>query len=562
MATSSSSSSTAAPASRRVAKVAVVGAGAAGLAAAKELREFGHDVRVFEKGRDVGGVWVYDAAVEDDALGVDPNRAIVHSSVYASLRTNLPREVMGYASFPFASSKSFSGSDDRRFCGHEEVRAYLRAYATRHDLLDAISLGEEVTDATPVVAEASDDDDATRWGPKWRVTTRSVEKGDDDDANAAVVETFDALVVCNGHYSVPRVPSLPGSEARPPHTDWSPYDRVRVVNAVPEVLRPSLLSTHRVTLSIRTRRLSTPSDAFQLHHDVGPQMWPGTQTHSHNYRTPEGFEGKTVVVLGAMASGEDLAREIATRAKTVHLAARGWTPPREEGPEDGDPGDFPASSYPRNCVLRPGIAELRSEGVAVVFEDGAIVEGVDAVVYATGYHYVFPFLEGETDREGGGESEKKEAFSVAAVDNCVSPLYKHVFPPRSAPSLSFIGLPWKVVPFPQFELQARWIAKTLAEGGLPSREAMAEEAAAFEESLARDGVARRHAHRMGETQFAYNDELSTLCGEEPLAGWRAEMYRATGRRKRSKPTEYRDAAPWDDEAAREAAREEFARFID
>ena len=233
MATSSSSSSTAAHASRRVAKVAVVGAGAAGLAAAKELREFGHDVRVFEKGRDVGGVWVYDAAVEDDALGVDPNRAIVHSSVYASLRTNLPREVMGYASFPFASSKSFSGSDDRRFCGHEEVRAYLRAYATRHDLLDAISLGEEVTDATPVVAKASDDDDATRWGPKWRVTTRSVEKGDDDDANAAVVETFDALVVCNGHYSVPRVPSLPGSEARPPRTDWSPYDRVRVVHAVP-----------------------------------------------------------------------------------------------------------------------------------------------------------------------------------------------------------------------------------------------------------------------------------------------------------------------------------------
>ena len=89
-----------------------------------------------------------------------------------------------------------------------------------------------------------------------------------------------------------------------------------------------------------------------------------------------------------------------------------------------------------------------------------------------------------------------------------------------------------MVPFPQFELQARWIAKTLAEGGLPSREAMAEEAASFEESLARDGVARRHAHRMGETQFAYNDELSTLCGEEPLAGWRAEMYRATGRRKR------------------------------
>lgn len=29
-------------------------------------------------------------------------------------------------------------------------------------------------------------------------------------------------------------------------------------------------------------------------------------------------------------------------------------------------------------------------------------------------------------------------------DNCVGPLYKHVFPPQLAPSLSFIGLPWKV----------------------------------------------------------------------------------------------------------------------
>lgn len=29
-------------------------------------------------------------------------------------------------------------------------------------------------------------------------------------------------------------------------------------------------------------------------------------------------------------------------------------------------------------------------------------------------------------------------------DNCVGPLYKHVFPPALAPWLSFIGLPWKV----------------------------------------------------------------------------------------------------------------------
>ena len=44
----------------------------------------------------------------------------------------------------------------------------------------------------------------------------------------------------------------------------------------------------------------------------------------------------------------------------------------------------------------------------------------------------------------------------------VSPLYKHLFPPRHAPSLSFVGLPWKIVPFPLYELQSRWVARLLS----------------------------------------------------------------------------------------------------
>ena len=67
----------------KVSKVAVIGAGAAGLAAARELsKEF--DVEVLEQSDDVGGVWQYTFDVEEG----------VHSSLYASLRTNLPREVI------------------------------------------------------------------------------------------------------------------------------------------------------------------------------------------------------------------------------------------------------------------------------------------------------------------------------------------------------------------------------------------------------------------------------------------------------------------------------------
>ena len=43
----------------RCARVAVVGAGAAGLAAARELRAEGHDVAVLEASDHVGGTWRY-----------------------------------------------------------------------------------------------------------------------------------------------------------------------------------------------------------------------------------------------------------------------------------------------------------------------------------------------------------------------------------------------------------------------------------------------------------------------------------------------------------------------
>jgi cation diffusion facilitator CzcD-associated flavoprotein CzcO len=38
-------------------KIGIVGAGFAGLTSAKVLGEFGHEVQIFEKESDVGGVW-------------------------------------------------------------------------------------------------------------------------------------------------------------------------------------------------------------------------------------------------------------------------------------------------------------------------------------------------------------------------------------------------------------------------------------------------------------------------------------------------------------------------
>ena len=499
-------------AGRRRARVAVIGAGAAGLAAARELTLEGHDAVVFEQGAELGGVWVYDADVEDDLTGADANRAKrVHSSVYASLRTNLPREVMGFASFPF--TRAFT-DDTRRFPGHAEVRAYLDAYADHHRIRDVIRVNTRVVSVIPISPTSADfyasppltSRDLERWGPRWLVQTEpacaranvAVSKTDEERSNERSV--FDAVVVCNGHYSEPRCPTISGSDA-----------------------------------------------------------WPGTQMHSHNYRTPEGerfsFRGKSVVVLGAMASGEDLSREIASVAKHVTLASRGFVKP-----SDASRGDFPLDSYPENMSRAPGIAALLPETSGVLFEDGSVAHDVDVVLYATGYHVTFPFFASFHE-----ETFHEEILVPRAFDNRVAPLFEHVFPPASAPSLSFIGLPWKVVPFPQFEAQARWVAKTLSGAAqLPGRREMAETAKAAERADLENNVADRHAHRMGDAQFAYNKRLYAYCGETDLfltdPSWREAMYKATGVRKRAFPTSYRDGpdAPWSDEEALREARAEAA----
>jgi Flavin-binding monooxygenase-like len=465
--------------------VAVIGAGAAGLAAARELLREGHHVSVFEQGKQIGGIWVYNENVEDDLLGINPNRKRLHSSMYANLRTNLPREVMGYLDYPFDTqfssnknnNKSVSSIDPRRFCSHQEVLLYLEAYAEEFDLVKWIRFNTTVTTVNPLIDVAINIGEANgkkaAW-PRWRVSSCS----NSSAARKVLEEEFDAVLVCNGHYSEPRVPQFPGFDT-----------------------------------------------------------FPGLQTHSHNYRRPEEFSGKKVVLVGAAFSGMDIAQEIFDAgAAEVYLSAREWEDPNTGEAPDGSGSITPSSSSSSSCssssiIKVRNIEKLSADG-SVVFEGGRLVENVDVVMYATGYVYRFPFLE-----QQGISSE-----IVEIDDNRVGPLYKHVIPPKFAPTLAFIGLPWKVVPFPQFQLQSRWIARCLSgKVEVPTPKEMLEDVERYYQWMEDEKLPVRYTHRaQGELQKSYNLWLSHAAGDGDLPEWRHELYQATGMARRANNLGFRD----------------------
>ncbi|CAO1939286.1 unnamed protein product [Urochloa humidicola] len=187
--------------SRKKKKVCVVGAGIAGLGAARELLREGHAVTVMEQSGGVGGQWLYDPAIDaGDPLGV----AGAHSSIYASLRLNTPREAIGFSDFPFYPT--MNSGDPRRYPCHGEFLRYIRDFCDAFGLMDAVKLNTRVVRVA--MAPPRDGTDNLRWTVRSCATKQ---QGEDGKATTAE-EVFDAVVVAVGQYTQPRLPTIKGME--------------------------------------------------------------------------------------------------------------------------------------------------------------------------------------------------------------------------------------------------------------------------------------------------------------------------------------------------------------
>jgi cation diffusion facilitator CzcD-associated flavoprotein CzcO len=147
-------------------RIGIVGAGVAGLCTAKVLRAAGHDVVVWERAPDVGGVWSATRR-------------------YPGLSTQSPRDTYAFSDFPMPR-------DYPEWPSGAQVQAYLVAYAHDARLEPVLRLGTEVVRA--------------RHAAGWTLTVRDVATGAESE------QRVDHLVVANGVFCEPAVPELPGAD--------------------------------------------------------------------------------------------------------------------------------------------------------------------------------------------------------------------------------------------------------------------------------------------------------------------------------------------------------------
>ncbi|KAJ7668996.1 FAD/NAD-P-binding domain-containing protein [Mycena rosella] len=341
-------------------RVAVIGAGPAGLQAAAKLVEHNFSVRLFDRAPSPGGNWFYtdetpvrepypDRPIDQgaDVPGELPATRYYKEQeegvsledrwkehwqprpVWDNLHTNSPKVITELPDVPYSADKPWVLSN-------HDIQRHVRAYASFHNLnandYPTSSSAQPVTSYSTRVEKLEKLNDTQTW----RLTLRKLERLPETGQIKAQwwTEEFDAIVAATGPYASPHVPNIAGI------VDWSKV-----------------------------------KDAGQY-----------SVYHSQSYRRPERFQNKTILIVGASVSASEIARDIDPYAHRIIASIR---------PHDNlHPFQLRSlKRFPDTTEFVPEIAHFEplaahdrgiKDGVIRLI-NGTELHGIDEVIFATGY---------------------------------------------------------------------------------------------------------------------------------------------------------------------------------
>lgn len=312
----------------------IIGAGPAGLAAARALKERGLPYTHIERHTDVGGVWDID----------NPGSPMYESAHFISSKT-----LSGFTGFPMPE-------DYPDYPSNRQILAYIRAFAEHYGLREGIEFGTAVTSV-----EKLD-------GGGYRVTR----------ADGRATEHENVIVATGGQW-VPNIPELPGSftgEVRHTVTYRSPreFDGKRVLivgagNSGCDIACDAARNADKAFISVRRGYWFIPKHVFGIPADVfadnGPTlpMWLEQRVFGWILRLLNG----DLTRLGLPKPDHKVfeTHPIMNTQLLHHL-------------QHGD------------VIAKPGIAD--TEGTTVTFTDGSSEE-IDLILWATGYRHEVPYAQ-------------------------------------------------------------------------------------------------------------------------------------------------------------------------
>lgn len=170
--------------------------------------------------------------------------------------------------------------------------------------------------------------------------------------------------------------------------------------------------------------------------------YPGSVLHSKNYRNPNGFTNKIVVIVGCEASGKDIAEASVSVARKVYGVVR--NPEKlAELKKDQTSGI--------NWIGSLKSFDFVSQTIETADAEVPIIEEVDQIVFATGYLRSYPFL----------AALNSSQFPIITDGIRAHNMFNHLYYTPD-PTLIIIGLPRYVLSFVLSEIQAIHAARFLS----------------------------------------------------------------------------------------------------